>query len=290
MAKKQQNGELYRVERFAPEQFARLPYELSAYAEAINGLPQHHTEALEKRGWLIPFLFTYDDLLWGRWSYWTEILMKGTIDGSGPIPRIAWTDPWASTAQATKKMLSACMNHHEANIDNFADWLLWGLAATPHKPRVSEALNEHYYRQFDLFLILDNPTDYLSYLLCDQTGKGYKAGLGYYPTPFHITQMMVEITHGNGDPETMKRQSVMDPCVGCGAMLLPASNYFLRGYGQDISVIAVKLCLIQMYFYAPWFARPGEVSGFDIAQPTIPLVLDPRRGAAEGEGQWAFQF
>lgn len=289
MAKKAK-CDLYRLERFSPERLARLPHELASYGEAINGLPKHHGESLDKRGWLLPFLFTYDDLLWGRWSYWTDILMKGTIEGSGPIPQIEWVDISNSAAQATKNMLSECMNHYEATIDNFVDWLLWGLAATLHQPKVSDALNEHYYLHFDLFLLLDNPMDYLSYLLCDQTGRGYKAGLGYYPTPFHITQMMVEMTHAGGDPEVMKRQSVMDPCVGCGAMLLPASNYFLRGYGQDISGIAVKLCMIQMYFYAPWYASPGEVSGFAITQPSIPLVLDLRRGAVEGEGQWAFQF
>lgn len=51
--------DLYRLERFAPERLARLLHEVSSYAEAINGLPKHHGEALEKRGWLLPFLFTY---------------------------------------------------------------------------------------------------------------------------------------------------------------------------------------------------------------------------------------
>lgn len=162
---KQQKNDWYKLERFSPEQLARLPYELSMYAEAINGLTQHHSEALEKRGWLLPFLFTYDDLLWGRWSFWTDILLKGTIESSGHIPQITWTEQWSPETQATKKMLSECMNHYEATIDNFADWLLWGLAATLHQPKVSEALNELYYRQFDLFLIVDNPTDYLSNLL-----------------------------------------------------------------------------------------------------------------------------
>jgi hypothetical protein len=68
--------DLYRLERFSPERLARLPHELASYAEAINGLPKHHGESLDKRGWLLPFLFTFDDLLWGRWSYWTNILMK----------------------------------------------------------------------------------------------------------------------------------------------------------------------------------------------------------------------
>lgn len=272
MSKQKDKSQLYRVHRFAPERLAQLPHDISGYAAAIGGMPQSHADVFEKRGWLLPFLFTYDDLLWGRWSFWSDILQKGTIAGSGPIPQIEWTDPWAPAADATKKMFANCLNHHEANIDNFADWLLWGLAGSHEKPRISEKLNEHYYREFDLFLVMDNPTDYLSNVLCDETGKGYKSGLGYFPTPFTVTQMMVQIAHGDGDPDQKKRQTVLDPCVGCGAMLLPASNYFLRGYGQDISGIAVKLCTIQMYWYAPWYARPGQVDGFDEVEAPIQLV------------------
>lgn len=270
--KSQDKSHMYRIERFTSEQLARLAQEIAGYAQAIDGLPKHHSEVFEKRGWLLPFLFTYDDLLWGRWRYWTDILQKGTIEGSGPIPQIEWVDTYSKRSEETKKMLNKCLLHHEATIENFADWLLWGLAGTNEIPQVSEKLNEHYYRCFDLFLVLDNPTDYLSHLLCDQTGKGYKKGLGYFPTPFNISRMMVDILYGDGDPEQKKRQTVHDPCVGCGSMLLHASNYFLRGYGQDISGIAVKLCTIQMYWYAPWYARPGQVSGFEEIEVAIQLV------------------
>lgn len=275
---------LYRLERFDTQKLLSLQNEISAYAQAINGLPRNHMEVFEKRGWMLPFLFTYDDLLWGRWDYWTKILQKGTIDGSGPIPQIHWSDSHSQGAVATRKMLLNCMNHHEATIDSFANWLLWGLAASEEKLKMSEQLNEHYYRQFDLFLVLDNPTDYMSNLLCDQTGKGYKSGLGYFPTPFNITRMMVEMVHVSDDPEVMKIQTVCDPCIGCGAMLLPASNYYLRGYGMDISGIAVNLCKIQMYFYAPWYAYPGSVKGFDDTN-SIKLVFDE-----EEKGQLAFSF
>ncbi|MFX3639872.1 MAG: N-6 DNA methylase [Candidatus Pristimantibacillus sp.] len=288
--KQKDKSHLYRLERFNPERLARIPQEIAGYAQAINGLPQNHLEVFNKRGWLIPFLFTYDDLLWGRWSYWSDILLKGTIIGSQPIPQIEWVNNWSKQAESTKKMFESCMNHQEATIDSFADWLLWGLAGTTEKPRVSEKLNEHYYRQFDLFLVLDNPTDYLSGILSDQTGKGYKAGLGYFPTPFNITRMMVEMCYvGDGDLEQMKRQTVYDPCVGCGAMLLPSSNYFLRGYGQDISGIAVKLSTIQMYFYAPWFAKPGQVSGYDEVEAPIELFIDTY-GKKKAAGQFAFSF
>ena len=88
MSKPQDKKHLYRIDRFSVEQLARLPHEIAGYAQAIGGLPQHHSEVFEKRGWLLPFLFAYDDLLWGRWRYWTDILEKGTIEGSGPTPQI----------------------------------------------------------------------------------------------------------------------------------------------------------------------------------------------------------
>ncbi|MEB9897776.1 N-6 DNA methylase [Bacillus cereus] len=289
MSKQKDKNHLYRISRFNPEHLTQVIHDIAAYALPIGGLPQNHKDVFEKRGWLLPFLFAYDDLLWGRWKYWTDILQKGTISESGPIPQIEWVDPMSSYAEQTKKMFAICLQHYEATIDNFAEWLLWGLAGSNEKPLISEKLNEHYYKEFDLFLVLDNPTDYLSYVLCEVTGKGYKSVLGYYPTPFSITQMMTDIVHGDGEPEQLKRQTVYDPCVGCGATLLPASNYFLRGYGQDVSGIALKLCVIQLFFYAPWFARPGQVDGYDETQPHIQLIpAIPRRRVTEE--QLAFSF
>jgi hypothetical protein len=92
MTKQLDKSQLYRLSRFAPEDLVRLPHKISAYAEVIHGMPQLHSEVFKKRGWLLPFLFTYDDLLWGRWQYWTDIHQKGTIIGSGLIPQIEWVD------------------------------------------------------------------------------------------------------------------------------------------------------------------------------------------------------
>jgi hypothetical protein len=100
--------------------------------------------------------------------------------------------------------------------------------------------------------------------------------------------MMTEIAAGGGDPEVLKRQSVMDPCIGCGALLLPASNYHLKGFGQDISHIAVKLAKIQMYWYAPWFAfHPNHLKGFNDDEP---IMLIPSRDRDAIEGQLAFDL
>jgi len=266
--------DFYQLDRFTPDELMKLHINLHDYALSIGGLPQHHSEVYQKRGWLLPFLFAYDDLLWKRWSYWFEILKKGTIEGSGPIPQLVWADLASPGVQATRKMLETCLNHYDANINHFADWLLWGMAADPEIKNIDHInpdLNEYFYKKFDLFMILNYPTDYLSRLLSDQSGKGYKDSLGYFPTPFNICLAMTKMTVGD-DSEANKRQVVSDPCVGCGAMLLAASNYFLKAYGMDISQIAVKLAKIQMYWYAPWFAfHPEHIQGFQDQKDFITL-------------------
>jgi hypothetical protein len=257
----------YGIDRFSVQQLTRMQNLIFSYAEMLGGLPRHHLEVYEKRGWLLPFLFGYDDLLWGRWTYWLDILEKGTVESSSPIPRIEWCMNHHKLSHV-HKMLTRCLDHYDSTIDKFADWLLWGLAASSHESiqHVSPELNEHYYRHFDLFLVLDAPTDYFSELLSEQTGKGYKDAVGYFPTPFHVSLMMTEMIIAEQDKEELKYQTVYEPSVGCGSMLLAASNYFLRCRAQDISATAIKLCKIQMYWYAPWFAHhPKTLKGFDRA-------------------------
>jgi hypothetical protein len=83
--------DVYRVERFSAESLQTMQDNLLVDAAAIGGLPKSPEEALQKRGWLLPYLLAYDSLLWNRWSYWTDILAADTIEGSGPIPKIEWS-------------------------------------------------------------------------------------------------------------------------------------------------------------------------------------------------------
>ncbi|SFJ64096.1 hypothetical protein SAMN02799624_05320 [Paenibacillus sp. UNC496MF] len=287
MAKKKLDKDaLYRMERFTPEQMIIVQRSIYDYGQAIGGMPMHHSEVYEKRGWLLPFLFAYDDLLHGRWSYWQDILQKGTIVGSGPIPRLDFIQSADERLNPAMKMLNDCLSQHWTHgaLDDFADWLLWGFAATNEPPKIDPQVNEHFYRTFDLFLVLDRPYDYLSMVLSEQTSRGYKSGLGYFPTPMSITMLMAEMTMAGSDPEKAKKQSFMEPCVGCGAIMLPMSNYVLRGFASDISMIAVKLCKIQMYWYAPWFAfHPESLQGFSDEEAIKLVPSFGGRGIVEGQ-------
>lgn len=60
------------------------------------------------------------------------------------------------------------------------------------------------------------------------------------------------------DREAAKLKTVLDPCVGTGSMLLPASNWSLRLFGQDI---VYKLCLctdLNAFLWMPWLAFMPE--------------------------------
>ncbi len=46
----------------------------------------------------------------------------------------------------------------------------------------------------------------------------------------------------------------MHPCVGCGSLLLPASNHSLRLFALDLNPLMVKLALVNLWLYAPWGA------------------------------------
>lgn len=276
----------YNISRFSKEQLYKLQHDVKMYSSITKGLPKNHKEVFKKKGWLLAFLYSYDSLLWGRWDYWMDIVVKGTIQGSGPIPQINWSNKGQAGVTQTLKMFDTCLSHSESTIYTFAEWLLWSLNATDMKElNISEELNEHYYRKFDLFQVLDHPFDYMSEALMNETGKGYHSGLGYYPTPLSLTQLMTDILYGGMNAEDSKKLSVYDPCVGCGALLLPASNYYLRAYAQDISLIATQLCRIQFLFYAPWFACPGKVQGFDEESKPIDLSISP-----EANGQFVFNF
>jgi hypothetical protein len=248
---------MYRLHEFRPDDLSKMEQRIHLESTVIGGLTKHHSEALTKKGWLLPFLLGYDQLFWKRWDYWFDIIEAGTIDGSGPIPQIEWCGNTSMTDQV-RKMLFHCMDgiaYEGVSVEQFADWLLWGFGAVSEPPKISEKVNEHWYQTFDLSLVLKYPTDYMSRLLEELSGRGYKDALGYFATPYQVAILMTQMAFVESDnPEEMKRKKFYDPCVGCGSLMLPASNYTLFASAQDISSIAVKLCTIQMYWYAPWFA------------------------------------
>lgn len=52
------------IEEYSRKELVKLNEDVLCYAKAINGLPADHKDSLQKRGWLLPFLYGYDSLLW----------------------------------------------------------------------------------------------------------------------------------------------------------------------------------------------------------------------------------
>lgn len=261
----EKQNEAYGLNRFSREELHQM-ITIFRYTAVSKGLQVTTCEeAKQKAGWMIPYLYAYDHLTNKRWAYWANILNKKSIVGHDPIPQIHfYGSPLSKECQHATKMLEKTISHMESTAERFADYLLWGLGAQgeiSNLDHLSDELFKHYYENFDLFFVLDKPTDYLSWVLSEQLGGKAKAKLGYFPTPLNISMMMTELINGE---KTDVSEPVYDPCAGCGALLLPQSNYRFRASGSDINPIAVKFCQIQMAWYAPWFYIPGEnIQGLD---------------------------
>jgi hypothetical protein len=216
-----------------------------------------------KHGWLLPNLLFLDECLWGRWDYWALCYQADALPPE-PIPRLGFLD---FPHVATRRMLEAsldCIPQHGSwrtwggwsYFDYFLSWLLFsfghkGQNALPAEPAGCTGASSRLYQVFALDAMLLWPHDYWGALLAESS---YGKTQGFYPTPHHICEFMAQMAcDGKKD---MRAETVLDPCVGTGRMLLHASNHSLRLYGMDIDPTLCKATLVNGYLYAPWLVRP----------------------------------
>ena len=217
----------------------------------------------DKKGWLIPYLTALDQMFYKRWSYWTRAVLVDKIPKE-PIPHIEFQMPMMYSEQLVKKNLKQCLDrasYRYTNIfEKFIDWLLWGFNQGKNFPGINERTDDHWYRTFNLGLFYKEPADHLADLATEYNGSFG----GYFPTPANIVQMMTVMTMGDKPKHKHKIQSVLDPCVGSGIMLMYASNYSLNLYGMDISHLMCKVATVNAFIYVPWLAyRPKHLTMFD---------------------------
>jgi hypothetical protein len=193
----------------------------------------------------------------GRWDYWIR-----TIDArkplDEPIPQIQFE---AHPRNEATKNITDCIQiiqakGHGANEAwcSFIDWLLWGFGSDLLKDfpdRIDEDASWRLYTTFNLGVMMQTPADYMAWGSTELAVM--KAG-GYFPTPMNVCIMMAA-TQMTGRDKTSK---TIDPCVGTGSMLLAASNYSLRLYGQDINLNMVKMCHVNGFIFVPWLVAPGD--------------------------------
>lgn len=220
-------------------------------------------------GWMIPYLLDIDMMTWQRWDYWAKMMMAGELLPE-PIPQIEFDFGSCRNAEGEG---SGARNHIEKCLDlipqhgswlgwsswqyfdYFMDWLLFGFGyhgqpEEPTEPSGCTGASMRLYQYFNLAWLMCYPWDYFGAILAaNQHGKH----LGFYPTPMPVINMMARMVMEGEDCRTKR---VSDPCLGTGRMLLYASNYSLRLYGQDINPTVIKASLVNGYLYAPWMVKP----------------------------------
>ena len=214
-----------------------------------------------KSGWMLPYLLQVDKLLWGRWNYWSELCMANELPDE-PIPQIHFGVSSAKFKSSIGvKMLERCFNaispawqgwSTSTYMEYFFDWFLWGVGAKKEEPTTTNPNTSILlYQLFDLWPLLLEPFDYFGNMLAL---SGFGKGMGFYPTPHTVVELMVQMKIESSDDQ--RTLSVCDPCVGTGRMLLHASNYSLRLFGNDINDLVVKATLVNGWLYAPWLVKP----------------------------------
>ena len=219
----------------------------------------------ERKGWLLPYLLKLDEICFGRWDYWFNIIESDTIP-EGVIRQIPFKAAEGYREKLVQKNIRKCLDRGARELSHslglLIDWIMWGLGKEDEFPRITEKLDDFWYRTFNLGLFYKEPADHWGMIAMESMGKGN--GHGFFPTPASVVKMMTEMTFSGQPVEKRKRASMMDPCCGTGIMFLYASNHTLNIQGNDISPILVKMAKINAFIYIPWLAyRPNGLTIFD---------------------------
>jgi hypothetical protein len=220
------------------------------------------------RGWLLPYIVLLHEscaAVADRWDYHARTLQAGKLLDE-PIPKIAFGPGDQRVFQLLHdwSRLIGWDCGGWSDLRTLLDWLAWGLNLHGEQPALSDQVSERLYREVNLRPFLERPHDYLGAYVAQGRARGWNP-LAFYPTPHPVVECMVQMTFldalaEGGDTRLM---SVCDPCVGSGRMLLHASNFSLRLFGQDIDPLAVTMCLINGALYVPWlvFPLPDHILG-----------------------------
>lgn len=257
----ERHGHLLSVEGFTNEQFIGWMRRHAFYNSLIKGSValEKHEETYEKPGHLLAPVLASEWLHWGRWEYWMKV-MQGSIEKSGPIPQIMWcTDPLIlRTIQAS---IRDCVNYgirYGCTLDDFADWILWGFGGTASKhPDIPSEVNIYWLKTFDYDSMIRYPSDYMTSLLIEWYSRDVEEerNVSLEMVDFKVYSQKVEDDLSGKNPEKLKKIEIFEEEVGCGAALLPYSNFTFFAGGGVADPLAMKLNKINMTLYAPWYAH-----------------------------------
>lgn len=243
---------------------------------------EHVREHTNAAMWLLPTLQRIDGALSGRWAWWMECLLYGSI-GDESIPQIAWHDspstsahgnyPWCqsevgSGPQILKQFTNVCQEARREGVQllTLLHWFLYGLepVGARERPNLPDRIEVLMYQDGvqALCRMMAVPGDWGAACTYELQQQGFKH-TGWFPTPGSVTSMMVQMIIGEGDH---RAKSVCDPCCGTGVMLLYASNHCLDLYGQDIDPLMIAWTRLQGYLFAPWMVYGDKTRIIEIRE------------------------
>jgi len=215
----------------------------------------------EYSGWQIPYLILADSLTNKRWGYFLSLWLDLRLPDE-PIPEIVFST--SNAGQRALQGLEKTLFHHAGSFAwrTTLEWLGWGLGLLDEAPKIPTEISEKLYRSFNLELLLKEAADHLGVYLSESMARGSKKGTGFFPTPMHLSQIMVSMTVGSED---VRLKTINDPAVGTGSFLLAASNHSLLLSGNDINADCVLSTRIQGALYAPWltWGIPAQLTPTD---------------------------
>ena len=240
----------------------------------------------EKKGWLLPYLLRLDQMFFGRWKYWFNIIEADKIP-KGPIPQILFKAAEEYGERLVQKNIKECLDRGTMKLSDplglFVDWIMWGFGKGDQFPSISAELDDFWYRTFNMGLFYKEPADHWGVIAMERIGKNN--GHGFFPTPANVVKMMTEMTLAGQSQEKLMRSSVMDPCCGTGIMLLYTSNHSLNLYGNDISPLLVKMAKINAFIYIPWLVyRPDWLTIFDKSEDNLRTIELSAQHSLESDG------
>lgn len=212
--------------------------------------PEHVDAKTSQHGWFLPYLIEAEAKINGRWPYWLDILENQTI-GQAKIPQLRFDMVCGGRREipygedvARNHMLGYCGSPGEAqaNIEwafrqafdrgvyllDLIEWWLFAFGSPRVKvmPKLEPKAAHAMYCGVELQRLIANPADWAAHIATLFYGeKGHKQ-CAWFPTPMSVCELNVRMMFDPGEDHRTK--TVMDPCAGTGAMLLPASNYSLR--------------------------------------------------------------
>ncbi len=221
----------------------------------INGggdlLSRHYRRLLKSRGTFGSWQERLFDLS-PRWQWYSQLLLKNTIPRA-PWPHIHFVD---DDDHVAGWLVASCLKGGHA-LDELLKYVLHMLG----HPRYHQPPSKHF--DFDLEKALTLHRDLFGDYYSEEMSHGLRSQTGYFPTPMSICNLIADMTLDRCD----LLNSVHDPCVGSGRMLMAASNRSLFLSGIDVNPVCVRMTFVNGYLFAPQLVIP----------PPPGLRLEPQR-------------